>query len=140
MPRCADVMTAGRTLALVLPAAGVAVVGMASPAAAHAGHESATVGGPGWLPIAAAVVGGWFLADPQRRCQPLAVAAGVLLLVAPSWPDLLRAGHLAGAGLWIGAALSVLRRPGKAALRAASGPAVGGAVLACVTGVLAAVR
>src|SRR6476469_5288363 len=117
MPRCADGRAAGRVLVLTLPAALAVVVVAASPALAHGGHETAVAPGPAWVPIVAALVGGWFLADPRRRRQPLAAAAGVALLVAPSWPDLLRAGHLAGAGLWAGAAVSVLRRPSKAALQ-----------------------
>src|SRR4051812_28644168 len=138
MPRCTSGTAAGRALLLALPAACVAVVTSAAPAAAH--DHGQPVGGSPWPALALAVVGGWFLADPRRRRQPVAVVAGLLLLVAPSWPDLLHAGHIAGAGLWAGAALSVLRRPSRAALRAASGPAVGGAVLACVTGLFAAVR
>ena len=136
MPRSADVPAAGRAGVLALPAAVVAVLATASPAAAHDGHAGAT--GPAWLPVVAAVVGGWFVAAPDRERSTASVVAGVLLMVGPSWPDPWRGLHVAGAGLWAGAVLQVLRRPSRAALRAAAPTAVTGAGLACATGLLMA--
>src|SRR3954466_13297034 len=138
MRRSARTVAAGRAIATALPA-GPLVVLWASPAQAHAEHAS-TGHGPVWVPVLAAVVGGWFLASPSRRRSPVGLLAGVLLLVGPSWPDLLRAGHLAGAGLWAGAVLHVVRRPSRAVLRTAAPTAVGGAALACTTGLVAALR
>src|SRR4051794_34055603 len=108
MPSSTSKAAVGRVVLAALPTAGLIVVLSAAPAQAHAGHAADVTPGPAWVPVVAAVVGGWFLAAPDRRRSPVALLAGALLLVAPSWPDLLRAGHLAGAGLWSGAVLRVL--------------------------------
>src|SRR3954466_4581367 len=84
MRRSARTVAAGRAIATALPA-GPLVVLWASPAQAHAEHAS-TGHGPVWVPVLAAVVGGWFLASPSRRRSPVAVLAAVLLLVGPSRP------------------------------------------------------